>query len=82
MVFAGSGTGGYWSYGKYVVIDHGNGIQTIYAHCSSLNVSTGDKVYQGQTIARVGATGRATGNHCHFQVKVNGTTVSPWNYLP
>ena len=82
VVFAGTGTGGYWSYGKYVVIDHGNGIQTIYAHCSSLNVSTGDKVYQGQVSAKVGATGRATGNHCHFQVKVNGTTVSPWNYLP
>ena len=82
VVYSGTGSGSYWSYGKYVVIDHGNGIQTISAHCSSMLVSTGDKVYQGQVIARVGATGRATGNHCHFQVKVNGTTVSPWNYLP
>jgi len=82
VVFAGRGTGGYWSYGNYVVIDHENGLQTIYAHCSSLCVSAGERVYQGQTIARVGSTGRSTGNHCHFQVKQNGTTVSPWNYLP
>ena len=82
VVFAGTGTGGYWSYGNYVVIDHENGLQTIYAHCSSLCVSAGERVYQGQTIARVGSTGRSTGNHCHFQVKEGGTTVSPWNYLP
>ena len=82
VTFAGTGTGGFWSYGNYVVIDHENGLQTIYAHCSSLCVSAGDRVYQGQVIARVGSTGRSTGNHCHFQVKQNGTTVSPWNYLP
>ena len=82
VTFAGMGTGGYWSYGNYVVIDHENGLQTIYAHCSSLCVKAGERVYQGQVIARVGSTGRSTGNHCHFQVKQNGTTVSPWNYLP
>lgn len=82
VTFAGTGTGGFWSYGNYVVIDHENGLQTIYAHCSSLNVRAGDRVFQGQVIARVGSTGRSTGNHCHFQVKQNGTTVSPWNYLP
>lgn len=82
VVFAGRGTGGYWSYGNYVVVDHENGLQTIYAHCSSLCVSAGERVYQGQVIARVGSTGRSTGNHCHFQVKQNGSTVSPWNYLP
>ena len=82
VTFAGTGTGGFWSYGNYVVIDHENGLQTIYAHCSSLDVRAGDRVYQGQVIARVGSTGRSTGNHCHFQVKVNGTTVNPWNYLP
>lgn len=82
VIFAGRGTGGYWSYGNYVVIDHENGLQTIYAHCSSLCVKAGDRVFQGQTIARVGSTGRSTGNHCHFQVKQSGTTVSPWNYLP
>ena len=82
VVFAGRGSGSTWSYGNYVVIDHENGLQTIYAHCSSLNVSTGERVFQGQTIARVGDSGRATGAHCHFQVKLHGTTVSPYNYLP
>ena len=82
VVFAGKGSGSTWSYGNYVVIDHENGLQTIYAHCSSLCVSAGERVYQGQLIARVGSTGRATGNHCHFQVKLYGTTVSPYNYLP
>ena len=82
VIWAGTGTGSNWSYGKYVIIDHGNGYQTYYAHCSSLLVSVGDKVYQGQAIARVGSTGRSTGNHCHFQVKINGTTVNPLSYLP
>ena len=82
VIWSGTGTGSNWSYGNYVIIDHGNGYQTYYAHCSSLLVSVGDKVYQGQTIARVGSTGRSTGNHCHFQVKINGTTVNPLSYLP
>lgn len=82
VVFAGTGTGSYWSYGNYVEIDHENGLHTIYAHCSSVNVRAGDRVYQGQVIAKVGSTGRATGNHCHFQVKLNGKTVSPYSYLP
>lgn len=82
VIFSGTGTGANWSYGKYVVIDHENGLKTYYAHCSSLTVRAGERVYQGQTIARVGSTGRSTGNHCHFQVKQSGTTVSPWNYLP
>ncbi len=82
VVWSGTGTGSNWSYGKYVIIDHGNGLQTYYAHCSSLAVSTGDKVYQGQVVGYVGATGRASGNHCHFQVKINGTTVNPLSYLP
>ena len=81
VVFAGRATGSYWSYGNLVIIDHGNGIQTYYAHCSSVLVSAGDKVYQGQTIARVGSTGRSTGNHCHFEVKVNGTSQNPYSYL-
>lgn len=81
VIWAGTGTGSNWSYGKYVIIDHGNGVQTYYAHCSSLLVSTGDKVYQGQAIARVGSTGRSTGNHCHFEIKINGTSVNPRAYL-
>ena len=81
VVWAGTGTGGYWSYGKYVVIDHGNGMRTLYAHCSSLLVSAGDHVYQGQAIAKVGMTGRTTGPHCHFEMQINGTPVNPLSYL-
>lgn len=82
VVWSGTGTGSNWSYGKYVIIDHGNGKQTYYAHNSSLVVNVGDHVYQGQVIAKAGSTGRSTGSHCHFQVKVNGVTVNPLSYLP
>ncbi|MBD5134244.1 MAG: peptidoglycan DD-metalloendopeptidase family protein [Clostridiales bacterium] len=70
------------TYGKLVAIRHDNGTVTYYAHNSSIVVSVGDKVYQGQTIARAGSTGRSTGNHCHFEVRINGTSVNPRNYLP
>lgn len=70
------------TYGNLVIIDHGNGYQTYYGHCSRLLVSVGNKVYQGQTIAKVGSTGRSTGNHCHFEVRINGTAVNPRSYLP
>ena len=69
------------SYGYLVIIDHGNGEQTYYGHNSSLLVSAGDKVYQGQTIAKAGSTGRSTGNHCHFEIRINGTSVNPSAYL-
>ena len=69
------------SYGNLVIITHDNGVQTYYAHNSSLLVSAGDKVYQGQVIAKAGSTGRSTGPHCHFEVRVNGTAVNPLNYL-
>lgn len=69
------------SYGKLVAIRHDNGYITYYAHNSSLLVSVGDKVYQGQVIARVGMTGNASGPHCHFEVRINGTSVNPRNYL-
>ena len=81
VVFAGRASGSMWSYGNLVIVDHGNGKQTYYGHCSSVLVSAGDHVYQGQTIARVGSTGRSTGNHCHFEVKINGTSVNPLAYL-
>ena len=69
------------SYGQTVIITHDNGMVTYYAHCSSLLVNAGDKVYQGQAIARVGMTGTATGYHCHFEVRVGGKSVDPANYL-
>ncbi len=70
------------SYGYLVIITHDNGNQTYYAHNSSLLVSTGDKVYRGETIAKAGSTGRSTGNHCHFEIRVNGSAVNPLSYLP
>lgn len=69
------------SYGYLVAIRHDNGIVTYYAHNSSLLVSVGQKVYQGQIIAKAGMTGNASGPHCHFEVRVNGTSVNPRNYL-
>lgn len=74
-------SGWYYSYGKCVVIDHGNGVRTLYAHNSSLNVSVGQYVSQGQKIAGCGSTGYSTGNHCHFEVQVNGGTRNPLNYI-
>ena len=69
------------SYGKLVIITHDDGSQTYYAHCSSILVSKGDKVYQGQTIAKVGSTGNSTGPHLHFEIRINGKTVNPQNYI-
>ena len=73
-----------WSgaYGYLVVIDHQNGYETYYGHNSSLLVSVGQKVHKGQHIAEMGATGRVTGTHCHFEVRYNGERQNPLNYLP
>ena len=67
--------------GNYVFIDHGDGLYTIYMHASALYVKKGDVVAKGDTIAAVGSTGRSTGNHLHFSVRLNGSYVSPWGYL-
>jgi len=69
------------SMGNYVMIDHGDGLYTIYMHASALYVEKDAVVIRGETIAAVGSTGRSTGNHLHFSVRLNGEYVSPWNYL-
>ena len=73
--------GWYYGYGLTVIINHGGGVKTLYGHCSSLNVSVGDKVFQGQNIAAVGNTGNSYGSHCHFEIIVNGRHVDPSLYV-
>ncbi|WP_368233785.1 M56 family metallopeptidase [Anaerotruncus rubiinfantis] len=70
-----------YGYGNYLIIDHGNGIQTLYAQCDELAAEAGDKVEQGQLIATVGRTGNATGNHLHFELRCNGQYVDPTAYF-
>ena len=69
-------------YGYYVMIDHGNGMVTLYAHNSKLLVNVGDTVEAGDTVSLSGSTGRSTGPHLHFEVRVNGQRVNPRSYLP
>lgn len=69
------------SAGNYVMLSHGGGLYTVYMHCSSTAVTVGQEVAAGDVIAYVGSTGISTGNHLHFGVSLNGSYVSPWNYL-
>ena len=78
MYYYGGYSGGY---GYVVKMSHGNGIETYYAHCSELYVSAGEKVEAGDIIAAVGSTGNSTGNHLHFEVRIDGVEVNPQNYL-
>lgn len=79
IVADAGGWGG--GYGTWVSIDHGNGFSTVYGHMSSLCVSVGQAVQQGQVIGYVGSTGDSTGPHCHFEVRVNGVAQDPLNYV-
>ena len=75
---AGAGTG----YGYSVVVNHGGGYTSVYAHCLSLAVHAGQSIKQGQLIGYVGSTGRSSGNHCHFEIRLNGSYVPPQNIFP
>lgn len=68
-------------YGNYIIVDHGNGMQTLYAHNSSLLVSEGDYVQRGHLIALMGSTGNSTGSHLHFEVRIQGTKVAPEEFI-
>ncbi len=72
---------GFKGYGNVMVIDHGNGLSTLYAHCLTIKVKQGQRVRQGETIGTVGRTGRATTHHVHFEVRLNGKPVDPIPYL-
>ena len=70
-----------YDYGMYVVIDHGDGYQSLYAHMSSVYVTVGQMVNQGDVIGLVGSTGWSTGPHLHFEIRKNGTRVDPLQYV-
>jgi len=85
VVAADAGTvtyaGWHGGLGNAVIIDHGNGFRTEYGHASSVSVSVGQRVQQGQLIMLIGSTGNSTGPHCHFSVVLNGVYVDPLRYL-
>jgi len=69
------------TYGNYIIVNHGNGIETAYAHLSSMNVRVGQNVTQGDVIGKMGTTGRSTGNHLHFEIRIGGSAVNPSKYI-
>ena len=74
-------TMGFRGYGNFVLLDHGGGVQSFYAHCLSVAVQQGQRIMQGQIIGYVGSTGRSTANHLHFEVRINNAKVNPVPYL-
>ena len=82
VVQAGAAPAGYSGYGNVVMIDHGGGIATLYAHLSRVDVALGQAVQQGHQIGAIGATGFATGDHLHFEVRVANAPVDPMPWLP
>ena len=78
VIYAGAISGGY---GNMVMIDHGNGYQTLYAHLSTIYVTCGQSVYQGQVIGACGSTGNSTGPHLHFEIRLDGGMINPWLVL-
>ena len=79
VVYAGANS---YGYGNMIMIDHGTGFQTLYAHLSAIFVNCGDNVTQGQTIGAAGATGHASGAHLHFEVRTLSNVINPWDVLP
>jgi len=80
VILAGGGWNG--GYGNHVIIDHGNGYTTLYAHLSSIYVRPGESVSRGEQIGAVGSTGNSTGPHLHFEIRYQGTPRNPYNWLP
>jgi len=68
-------------YGNVVILDHGGGVKTLYAHGSEIAVKLGDLVSQGEPVLKVGSTGYSTGPHAHFEIRINGETVNPLDYV-
>jgi murein DD-endopeptidase MepM/ murein hydrolase activator NlpD len=79
VVYAGSNS---YGYGNMIMIDHGTGFQTLYAHLSAIFVQCGYNVTQGQTIGSAGMTGHASGAHLHFEVRTSSAVINPWDVLP
>ena len=79
VVYAGANS---YGYGNMIMVDHGTGFQTLYAHLSAIFVNCGDNVAQGQTIGGAGATGHASGAHLHFEVRTLSNVINPWDVLP
>lgn len=82
VTWAGPAPAGYSGYGTLVIVDHGEGVETLYAHLSALSVARGERVEAGDQVGAIGTTGHVTGSHLHFEVRRNGLMVDPTTWLP